>query len=100
MITLDEQLARRPIDPAKLEAMAADLRAQVRAYRLREIRQAHAMTQVELAKELNIGQNRVSQIEHGDIDHTYVATLRRYVEALGGRLSLEASFGDTSYTIG
>jgi len=98
-ITLEEQLRRRPVDPAELERLKEEMRAYARAWRLREVREAQSMTQVDVAGELGIGQNRVSQIERGDIDHTQVSTLRRYVEALGGHLNIEASFGDTRYII-
>jgi len=98
-VTLEQQLAHRPIDPVELEEMVQDLQREIRAYRLREVRDAQAMTQVQMAQELGVGQNRVSAIERGDIDHTQVSTLRRYVEALGGRLNIEAAFGDTSYVI-
>jgi len=98
--TLEQQLAARPIDPADLETMVDALRAQVRAYRLREIREAQAVSQVKLAEELGVGQNRVSAIERGDLDRAQISTLRRYVEALGGRLAIEAEFGDTRYVVG
>ena len=98
-VTLEQQLAHRPIDPDRLEALVTDLQRQVRAWRLREVRESMAMTQVALAKDLGVGQNRVSAIERGDIDHAQVATLRRYVEALGGKLDVEARFGDTRYAL-
>jgi hypothetical protein len=37
---------------------------------------------------------RVSQVEHAEVDRATVATVRAYVEALGGRLRLVADFGD------
>jgi len=98
-VTLDEQLAHRPVDPEKLESMVEDLRRQVRAWRLREVRESQSVTQVALAQDLGVGQNRVSAIERGDLDKTQLATLRRYVEALGGQLDVEARFGDTSYML-
>ena len=98
-ITLEEQLQLRPVDPAELAHLKNEMRQYARAYRLREVREAQAMTQVAVAKQLGIGQNRVSQIERGDIDHSQVDTLRRYVEALGGRLTVEAEFGDARYII-
>ncbi|MCL1838969.1 MAG: XRE family transcriptional regulator [Propionibacteriaceae bacterium] len=98
-ITLEQQLAHRPVDPDKLESMVQDLQRQVRAWKLREVREAQALTQVALAQDLGVGQNRVSAIERGDIDRTQVATLRRYVEALGGTLDVEATFGDTRYVL-
>ena len=67
---------------------------EVRAYRLRELREASELTQVELAGRLHVSQNRVSRIEHGDIDRAQVDTLRKYVEALGGRLRVEVKLGD------
>ncbi|MEU7555727.1 hypothetical protein AB0B01_25920 [Streptomyces sp. NPDC044571] len=41
----------------------------------------------------------MSAIENGETDRTEVATLRSYVEALGGRLRVVAAFGDTEYTV-
>ncbi|MHA7288705.1 helix-turn-helix domain-containing protein [Arthrobacter sp. MDT3-24] len=67
---------------------------EVRAYRLQELREASELTQVELAGRLHVSQNRVSRIEHGDIDRAQVDTLRKYVEALGGRLRVEVELGD------
>jgi len=99
MRTLEEQLARRPVDEAKVEALAEQMRQQVRAYRLREIRQAQDITQTELAGQLQVSQNRISQLEHGEIGRSEVDTLRRYVEALGGRLNIEATFGATRYVL-
>jgi len=40
------------------------------------------MSQVELAERLNVSQNRVSRIEHGDIERAQLDTLRKYVEAV------------------
>jgi len=98
--TLQQQLADRPIEPTELTAMVDALRSQVRAYRLREIREAQSITQIQVAEELGVGQNRVSAIERGDIDRAQISTLRRYIESLGGRLSIEAQFGDAKYVIG
>ncbi|MFT4297123.1 MAG: helix-turn-helix transcriptional regulator [Micropruina sp.] len=98
--TLAEQLARRPVDEQRVEQIADQLRKQVRAARLRELRDQQQVTQKELANQLHVSQNRVSQIENGQVDKAQVDTLRRYVEALGGTLTLEASFGDTHYLIG
>lgn len=67
--------------------------------RLRELREQFDITQVELAKELEISQNRVSRIERGDLDKTQVDTLRRYVEARGGTLRLEVQVGEQTFQI-
>jgi len=99
MRTLEEQLAARPVDEARVEALAAKMRQQVRAYRLREIRAAQRITQVELAGQLKVSQNRISQLEQGQLGRSQIDTLRRYVEALGGVLNIEATFGDTRYVL-
>ena len=73
--------------------------AETRAWRLRELREQFDLNQVELAAELDVSQNRVSRIERGDLDKTQVDTLRRYVEALGGKLRLEVQVGDDTFQI-
>lgn len=97
--TLDDLLAKRSVDPEKVAAHEARMRAEVRAYRLRELREAYNLTQTDVARELAVSQKRVSKIEHGDIEHTQVDTLRRYVEAVGGTLRVEVQVGDESYQI-
>jgi transcriptional regulator with XRE-family HTH domain len=54
---------------------------------------ASDLTQVELAARLQVSQNRVSRSEHGDIDRVQVDTLRKYVDAVGGRLRVEVELG-------
>lgn len=99
MTTLEELAARRPPNWEAVEAHEKRMMAEVRAYKLRELREQFAMTQVELAKQLSVSQNRVSAIERGDIDHTQVDTLRRYVQALGGKLEIIVSMGEESFKI-
>ncbi|GAC1499176.1 MAG: helix-turn-helix domain-containing protein [Pseudarthrobacter sp.] len=92
--SMEELLAKRPVDRAAVHAHKKRMVDAVRAYRLRELREASELTQVELAGRLHVSQNRVSRIEHGDIDRAQVDTLRKYVEALGGRLRVEVELGD------
>ncbi|MDE8670206.1 XRE family transcriptional regulator [Pseudarthrobacter sp. H3Y2-7] len=92
--SVEEVLAKRPVDRAAVNAHKKRMVDEVRAYRLRELREAAELTQVELAGRLHVSQNRVSRIEHGDIDRAQVDTLRKYVEALGGRLRVEVELGD------
>lgn len=94
MTTLEELLAKRPADRSTVDAHKKRMLEEVRAYRLRELREASALTQVELAARLHVSQNRVSRIEQGDIEHAQVDTIRRYVEAVGGRLRVEVELGD------
>jgi DNA-binding XRE family transcriptional regulator len=59
---------------------------------LQELRRARAMTQVKMAKKLGIAQKQISEIEKRTDMH--ISTLRRSVEALGGKLSLVVEFPD------
>ncbi|WP_427132286.1 helix-turn-helix domain-containing protein [Pseudarthrobacter sp. S9] len=92
--SIEELLAERPVDRTAVDAHKKRMLDEVRAYRLRELREASELTQIELAGRLHVSQNRVSRIEHGDIDRAQVDTLRKYVEALGGRLRVEVELGD------
>ncbi len=97
--SLDELLRERPGDPHAREVHKARMLAEVRAYRLRELRERQSLTQTDLADTLNISQKRVSEIERGNLDSTQVSTLRRYASALGGTLRLEVQIGDETYHI-
>lgn len=92
--TLDVVLAKRPVNRTTVDEHKRRMLEEVRAYRLRELREALGLTQVELADALDVSQNRVSRLEHGDIERTQVDTLRRYVEAVGGQLHVEVEIGD------
>lgn len=83
--TLDEMIARMPAkDQREVEERAAVLIAQHMA--LRDVRKAMGKTQATVAKQLGIKQENVARIEQrGDM---LLSTLRGYVEALGGRVTL------------
>ena len=90
----DEMLATRPVDRVAVDEHKKRMLDEVRAYQLRELREVLGITQVALAQTLDVSQNRVSRLEHGDIERTQVDTLRRYVEAVGGQLHVEVEIGD------
>ena len=92
--SLEDLLRERPVDRAVVDAHKKRMLDEVRAYRLRELREASNLTQVELASLLHVSQNRVSRIERGEIEHSQVDTLRKYVEAIGGTLRVEVEYGD------
>lgn len=84
---------RKGLSPArrqKIAARAATLIAQERS--LQELRQAHKLTQKRMAELLGIGQDGVSRLEQRS--DLLISTLRNYVEAMGGTLSLVAEFPD------
>jgi len=62
-----------------------------------ELRRARKLTQVRLAKTLGVTQDSISRLEkRSDL---LLSTLRGYVEAMGGRLSLVAEFPDREAVI-
>ena len=59
---------------------------------LQELRRARELTQVRMAKRLGVAQKQISEIEKRTDMH--ISTLRRSIEAMGGKLSLVAEFPD------
>ena len=96
---VDKMYEMRPFDREQVARLAEDMRKEVRLYRLRELREQAKLTQQAMAQELHVSQNSVSKLERGNIDHTQMRTLKKYVETLVGSLKVEATFGDTSYRI-
>ncbi len=74
----------------KIEARAAALIAEEMS--LRDLRQALTLTQERMAETLGIGQDGVSRLEKRS--NLLLSTLRAYIEAMGGHLSLIAEFPD------
>lgn len=64
---------------------------------LGELRKNRDVTQEELAVLLDIRQASVSKLEHQD--DMMIGTLKKYVEALGGKLEIRASFGEETVTL-
>lgn len=67
---------------------------EVRAYRLRELREHAGLTQAQLAERIGVGQRQVSKMESGDLDNAKISTIRNYLEAVGGSLAIEYVSGD------
>ena len=81
------------LDPAgrrTVEARAAGLIAEEMT--LRELRKARQLTQITVARQLGISQDGISRLEQRS--DLLLSTLRRTVEAMGGSLSLIATFPD------
>ena len=85
----------------KMKGMSAERQARIDAetdrlhneYKtLQELRKARELTQVEIAKALNIRQASVAQMEkRSDL---LISTLRAYIEGMGGTLKLVVEFPD------
>ncbi len=93
-MSLNEFLVDHPVDRDAVDAEKARMLAEIRAYRLRELREHAGLTQAEVAERIGVGQRQVSKIEHGDLENTKVGTIRRYVEAVGGGLAVEYVIGE------
>ncbi len=74
----------------KIEKRAKQLIAEEMT--LQELRRARELTQVRMAKSLGVAQKQISEIEKRTDMH--ISTLRRSIEAMGGKLSLVAEFPD------
>ncbi|MGF1624458.1 MAG: XRE family transcriptional regulator [Alphaproteobacteria bacterium] len=87
--TIDEVMDSWPAERrARVEARAQALAAEYLT--LQDLRKAHALTQERMAELLDINQENVSRLEkRSDL---LISTLRGYIEAMGGKLSLVAEF--------
>lgn len=89
--TLRNKIAQLPPEQqAEIAAEAERLRAEYLT--LRDLRKARELTQVQLAETL--GQKQVSIAKLEKRTDLLLSTLRRYVEAMGGRLDLVVEFPD------
>jgi hypothetical protein len=91
MKTLEQKL--NEISPERQEKIRVRTRELVaREMSLQELRHAVSKTQKTVARTLNMGQDGISRLEkRSDL---LLSTLRNYIEAVGGRLTLVAQFPD------
>ena len=89
-----QSLAEMPeVDFTKSKAVRRGPRAvKGRPATLRLLRIASDKTQVAIADASGINQGALSRLERQPLGDRYLATIARYVEALGGRLELVAVF--------
>jgi DNA-binding XRE family transcriptional regulator len=98
-MSLKDFLAEHPVDRERVEAHKDRMLTEVRAYRLRELREAAGLTQEQVAARIGVSQRQVSKIEHGNLNNSRVGTIRGYMEAVGGNLTLEYVTGDSRIQI-
>ncbi|GKX56067.1 transcriptional regulator [Leminorella grimontii] len=92
--TLEQLLAdEKPSVVAEAQAMAKDILLNIH---LAELRERVQKTQVEMAQELGIKQPTVAGMEKPGRD-LKLSTLKRYVEAAGGKLRLDVELPDGSH---
>ena len=79
------------LTPAAFERVSIRAKARIEELTLQELRQDQAKTQVEVARAADMTQSELSRLESRG-DHR-ISTLRRYIDALGGKLEVTAVFG-------
>jgi hypothetical protein len=79
------------LSPPEVARVANRAKARLDELTLQELRQDCAMTQVQVAHAAEMTQSELSRLE-SRADHR-ISTLRRYVDALGGKLEITAVFG-------
>ena len=86
----DKMQGLSPERRARIDAETDRLHAEYKT--LQELRKARELTQVEIAKTLNVRQATVAQMEkRSDL---MISTLRGYIEGMGGTLKLVVEFPD------
>lgn len=93
-------LIETPEDEVEVAAFKDEALAEVRAHRLAEVRQLHGLTQAEVARMLHVSQAAISKMEGSELPRSELATIAKYVEALGGEVELIAKFGDQRLVLG
>lgn len=83
---------RKKIKPEIQAAARAKALAIIAEMELAEVRKARGLSQATVAKRLEIAQPNVSQFESRP--DLLLSTLNQYIDALGGRLEIYASFPD------
>jgi len=88
---LEEVVASLPKKQQKrIEKRFQEMKAEYMA--LQDLRKALELTQEEVAAELHMKQGNLSRLEkRSDL---MISTLRKYIEAMGGRLNIVAEFPD------
>lgn len=95
----EEWSAKQGFDEEKIAQGVKQLYREILEYKLRELRQQQGLTQQQLADKLGLTQNRISKFERLDLDRSELQTIRRYLEALGGELSLVVDIAGVQHKI-
>ncbi len=91
--TFNEIAAEMEANPerrARVDAYEREMREQILL--LQRLREHQRVTQQELAEALGVAQSNISRIEHEN--DPQISTVRKFVEALGGELVVQAKIGD------
>jgi transcriptional regulator with XRE-family HTH domain len=81
---------RGTFSPEQEAEIERTIRGAAAVMALHQLREARGLTQVNLAKVLNVNQGAVSRMEKRT--DMYVSTLRNFIQAMGGQLQVKAIF--------
>jgi transcriptional regulator with XRE-family HTH domain len=81
---------RRKMSPEAQERSRREAEQLIAEMALDELREAQKMTQEHLAKLLGVNQSAISKMERRT--DMYISTLQAIIEAMGGRLQIQAVF--------
>ncbi len=88
-VSLDKMIAT--LDSEEQASIKAEAAARMQSYKtLLEFRRQLGLTQGDIAERMHVTQESVSRLERREDMH--ISTLKRYVEALGGKLEIHVSF--------
>ena len=99
MADLNKYLNKRGITDEEMNKARLETQAVIDSFNLKEARRVSNMTQVQVARAIGVSQNRVSRMENGDMNAMSIDSLRRYVSALGGNLTLVANLPSGRVTL-
>lgn len=83
----------KKIDPTVVQAAKKQAQEEIFEMRLALLREELELSQVEIAKRLGITQPSVANLEKRG-NEVKIASLKRYVEAMGGKLSINVELPD------
>jgi transcriptional regulator with XRE-family HTH domain len=84
MKTLASYLKKLP--PAERAAIAEGARQKINSLRLQQVREAAGLTQEQVAQRMGVTQASLSRLEHRP--DVKLSNIRKYIEAVGGRLEV------------
>lgn len=99
MTNLNAYLNKRGVTEDQMEKARQETQSVIDSFNLKEARKTSNMTQVQVAKKIGVSQNRISRMENGDMNAMSVDSLRQYVSALGGKLTLVADLPSGRVTL-
>jgi DNA-binding transcriptional regulator YiaG len=90
-------LVKATMTPERQARASKRARAMRGEMHLADLRRARELSQAELAEKLGVAQSEVSKVERRT--DLYLSTLKKYIEAAGGRLEIVAHFPDADVRI-